>query len=90
MKVNSPLANMEVYVGSVEKQGDQLVINSRGDSTMHAQVFITPQDARDFLRSLLKSPAILLYIIIMPLLGIGAREEQKATSLLDDPINKPW
>ena len=90
MKVNSPLANLEMYVGSVAKQGDQLVIRSREDSSMPAEVFVAPQDAWDFVRSLCRQPLALLYVLAMPFLGMGGRQAEPSTSLLDDPLNKPW
>ncbi len=90
MKVNSPLANMEMYVGSVAKQGDQLVIRSREDSTMPAEVFVAPQDAWDFAKSVCRQPWALLYVLVMPFLGMRGRQEEPSASLLDDPLNKPW
>ena len=90
MKVNSPLANMEMYVGLVIKQGAQLVIHSRDDSSMQAQVYIAPEDAWDFLKGLLRRPSSLLSVLIMPLLGMGKRRHRPTHSVLEDTLNNPW
>lgn len=90
MKVNSPLANMEMYVGFVVKDGVQLVIHSRDDSSMQAQVYIAPEDVWDFLKALLRRPSILLYVLIMPFLGTGKRPQQPTRSVLKDALNNPW
>ena len=90
MKVNSPLANMEIYVGLVIKEGTQLVVRSRDDSSMQAQVYIAPEDAWDFLKGLLRRPSNLLYVLIMPFLGMGKRRQRPTRSVLEDPLNNPW
>jgi len=90
MKVNSPLANMEIYVGLVIKEGTQLVVRSRDDSSMQAQVYIAPEDAWDFLKGLLRRPSSLLYVLIMPFLGMGKRRQRPTHSVLEDTLNNPW
>ena len=93
MKVNSPLANMKIFVGSVAKVPGGLVIESRDDSTMPAEVLIEPRDARDFVVALLKKPLALIYVMIMPLVGFlspATVTEDKAGSGQEDSINKPW
>ena len=69
MKVNSPLANMDIYIGRVSKSSGGLLVESREDSTMSAEILVGPRDARDFLLSLLKKPLVLLYLLALPLIG---------------------
>ena len=93
MKVNSPLANLKIFVGSVSKVPGGLAIASRDDSTMPAEVLIEPGDARDFVLALLKKPSALIYLIVMPMIGFfSTRSESNdnAPARQDDPINKPW
>ena len=93
MKVNSPLANMKIFVGRVAKVPAGLVIESRDDSTMPAEVLIEPRDARDFVVALLKKPVVLAYVMIMPLIGFlspAKESEDEASIALEDSINKPW
>ena len=93
MKVNSPLANMKIFIGSVAKVPGGLVIESRDDSTMPAEVFIEPRDARDFVVALLKKPLALIYVLIMPLVGFlspATVTKEEAGSGQEDSINKPW
>ena len=93
MKVNSPLANMKIFIGSVAKVPGGLVIESRDDSTMPAEVLIEPRDARDFVVALLKKPLALIYVMIMPLVGFfspATVTEDEAGSGQEDSINKPW
>lgn len=93
MKVNSPLANMKIFVGSVAKVPGGLVIESRDDSTMPAEVLIEPRDARDFVVALLKKPLALIYVMIMPLVGFLSPAtviEDEVGSGQEDSINKPW
>ena len=93
MKVNSPLANMKIFIGSVAKVPGGLVIESRDDSTMPAEVLIEPRDARDFVVALLKKPLALIYVLIMPLVGFlspATVTKEEAGSGQEDSINKPW
>ena len=93
MKVNSPLANMKIFVGSVSKVPGGLVIESRDDSTMPAEVLIEPRDARDFVVALLRKPLALIYVMIMPLIGFlspATVSDDEAGSGQEDAINKPW
>ena len=93
MKVNSPLANLKIFVGSVSKVPGGLAIASRDDSTMPAEVLIEPRDARDFVLALLKNPSALIYLIAMPLIGFFSPQpasKDNAPAGQDDPINKPW
>ena len=94
MKVNSPLANMDIYIGRVSKSSGGLLVESREDSTMSAEILVGPRDARDFLLSLLKKPLVLLYLLALPLIGLFSSpvsdEHGGAAGRLDDPLNKPW
>ena len=93
MKVNSPLANMKIFIGSVAKVPGGLAIESRDDSTMPAEVLIEPRDARDFVVALLKKPLSLMYVMIMPLMGFfppATVSDDNVGNGPDDSINKPW
>ncbi len=88
MKVISPLANLDMYVGSVRVQDGQLLIESAEESTMPAEVFIGPQDVRAFLRSLLRNPRGLAWALssVLRPAATGAKQVNR----LQDPLNKPW
>ncbi len=88
MKVVSPLANLDMYVGGVRVQDGQLLIESAEESTMPAEVFISPQDVRAFLRALLTSPRGLVWALTS--VFRPATSTTKQVNRLQDPLNKPW
>ena len=89
MKVLSPLANMTMVIGEVDVEDGRLHIAAGDDSTMSADVFVSPGDARAFAKSLFARPGALLWVLTC-LFRRDTDDAQAAPSRLDDPLNRPW
>lgn len=94
MKVNSPLANVDVRIGSAARRGHELVLRSSADSPMQAEISIGPGEILRTLLRVLLTPSSLLFVLGLPVfwlleaLGVG-RAAGGATQRAPD-INKPW
>lgn len=96
MKVVSPIADLDVFIGTMRRSGNNLVIRSREDSTIETQVTIQASDVLATLGALIRSPSALLYVLLFPFfllrakLGGGRSEDTLRSGPGPDPINKPW
>lgn len=94
MKVNSPLANVDVRIGSAERRGHLLVLRSSADSPMQAEIAIGPGEILRTLVRVLLTPSSLVFVLGLPVfwvleaLGGSARDGGAAQRPPD--INKPW
>lgn len=98
MKVNSPLANVDVRIGSAARRGHLLVLRSSADSPMQAEITIGPGEVLRTLLRVLLTPASLLFVVGLPVFWLlemlrdeaagGAASHEAATRPTD--INKPW
>lgn len=95
MKVVSPIADLDVFIGSMRRSGNDLVIRSSEDSTIETQVTISASDILATLGALLRSPSALVYVLLFPFFLIrgwlGSESDEIARNGPGpDPINKPW
>jgi len=95
MHVRSPLATLEVGIGTVERRGNSLVVHSRPGSTLETEITISAGEVLGMIGRVLATPASLLFVVGLPFfwlrerLGLGVGPEPVRASRRDD-INKPW
>ena len=58
MKVVSRLAKMDFTIGSIERDGDNLVIKSHPDQAMKSKVYMTPEDVAGLLKASLNRSVV--------------------------------
>jgi hypothetical protein len=51
MQVNTKLVKMELEVGSIRRDGDQIVISSDPTQSMPAEVYLTPKDVAGMIKA---------------------------------------
>ncbi len=98
MKVVSPLANLDVFVGDVRAHDGVLVIDSDPESSMPCEVTVSTDDARRFLGALFRDRRALWWVVCAPFRMLGPRRShasgdssaQTGRAVLNDPINRPW
>lgn len=72
MRVYTKLVNMEFIVGSMERDGNNLVIRSDTSKSMPAEVVMSPQDAFSWLKAALK-PSVISFVLALPYLYFKTR-----------------
>ena len=97
VKVQSPLANMEVVIGRVRRAGNDLVLSSRDDSSMEAVITISAAEAVRTAGAVLSTPSGLGFVLGLPFfwlrqrLGWGVSQDSAQNASLNPAnINKPW
>ena len=69
MQVNTKLVRMELEVGSIRRDGDQIVISSDPTKSMPAEVYMTPKDVAGMIKASLNL-SMISYILLFPFLYI--------------------
>ena len=69
MQVNTKLVRMELEVGSIRRDGDQIVISSDSTKSMPAEVYMTPKDVVCIIKASLNL-SMISYILLFPFLYI--------------------
>ncbi|MEP7242814.1 MAG: hypothetical protein ABI885_03920 [Gammaproteobacteria bacterium] len=97
MKVHSPLANMDVGIGEVARQGNDLVLKSRADSSMDAVITISAGEVVRTLGAVLSSPSGLVFVLGLPYFWLREKWGRPAAPAAPSSgparpadINKPW
>lgn len=94
MHVSSPLADIAFHVGRLERRGDQLVIESRADSSLPVTVTLSRADARQVLGAILASPGAILFGLSALVRRSGGDGDAGADAWRRRRdargINKPW
>jgi len=97
MKVRSPLADMDVGIGSVSRAGNDLILKSQADSSVDTEITVSASEVLRTIWLVLSSLAGLVFVLGLPFfwlrerLGLGdaTRDTRGATARPAD-INKPW
>ena len=76
MKVLSRLAKMDFTVGSIERDGDNIVIKSHPAQVMKAKVTMTPDDVMSMLKASLNWPVI-SFALSFPFLYMKAKRAKE-------------
>ena len=95
MKVRSPLANIEVGVDRISRQGNNLVLHSGNGSSIDAQISVSAGEVLRTLGRVLTSLPGLTFVIGLPFFWLrerlgGAGSAAMAGANRADNINKPW
>ena len=69
MQVNTKLVRMELEVGSIRRDGDQIVISSDPTKSMPAEVYMTPKDVVCIIKASLNL-SVISYMFLFPFLYI--------------------
>ena len=100
MRVRSPLADMDVGIGSVSRVGNDLILRSRTGSSVDTEITVSASEVLRTIGLVLSRPAGLVFVLGLPFfwlrerLGIGGAGRaqgapRRATARPAD-INKPW
>lgn len=79
MRVRSKLADVEFRFGSMERKGDELIINSHPDQSMKSRVHVTPDDVLAVLCKFVRSPGAWLFVLGFPYFYYRARKKKSGS-----------
>ena len=96
MKVRSPLADMEIGIGSVSRNGNDLVLRSRYGSSIDTEITVSAGEVLRTIGLVLSRPAGLVFVLGLPFFWLrekvsgttGGATSAAAQRPVD--INKPW
>lgn len=66
MRVTSNLADLNIKLGRISRQGDELVVESAPESSLDARIRVDASDARSMLGKVLKSGAVWGFLLRLP------------------------
>ena len=87
MRVTSQLADVDLEVGDIRREGSVLIVRSAEGSGIPTQVDIHPRDAVQILKAVLRSPGALTFMLMLPVLYWRTRKQANSPA---DNINNPW
>jgi hypothetical protein len=98
MKVQSPLANMDIRIGAVRRAGNELLLQSAQGSSMDATIAVSAREALSIVGRVLGSGGGLTFVLGLPFFWLrqtwaGGKEEQASVTAAvtgESDINKPW
>ena len=99
MRVKSDLADLDIKLGRISRQGDELVVDSAPGSSLDARIRVDASDARSMLGKVLKSGPFWGFLLRLPF-SRPARAPGTPRERADNPawrarrestgLNKPW
>jgi hypothetical protein len=98
MRVASPLANLDVGVGAVRREGNDLVLTSRDGDAVPTVITVSAREVLSTIGTVLASPSGLGFVLGLPFFWLRQRfgRNPGATGLAQRrpggavDINKPW
>ena len=66
MRVKSELADLDIKLGRISRQGDELVVESAPESSLDARIRVDASEARSMLGKVLKSGAVWGFLFRLP------------------------
>jgi hypothetical protein len=95
MKVRSPLADIDIGIGSVARQGNQLVLRSGAGSSIDTEITVSASEVLRTIGLVLSRPAGLVFVLGLPFFWLrerlsGGSAAARATTRRPVDINKPW
>lgn len=66
MRVKSDLADLDIKIGRISREGDELVVESAPESSLDARIQVDSSDARSMLAKVLKSGAVWGFLLRLP------------------------
>ena len=67
MRVKSDLADLQIELGSIRRDGDELVVESAPESSLDASIRVDATEARNILGRMLRSGAVWGFLLRLPL-----------------------
>ena len=89
MKVVSKLANMNLTVGKMYREGNRLVITNEGGEGIPTKVYVHPRDVTGALKAFYKSLSAILFIFFFPWFYIKGLQDQEE-KVTPKSMNNPW
>ena len=89
MKVVSKLANMNLTVGRMYREGSRLVITNEGGEGIPTKVYVHPSDVVGAMGAFFKSLSAILFILLFPYFYIKGRND-KDELVTPKSMNNPW
>ena len=80
MRVSSDLADLDIKIGRIRREGDELVVESAPESSLDARIRVDTSDARSMLGTVLRSGAVWGFLLRLPFsrLGRAAKKRREA------------
>lgn len=75
MRIATKLAKLEFRIGTIQREGDELIIRSHPDQAMKAQARVGLDDVADLVRASLNRD-VLGYLLAVPVLLFRQRHER--------------
>ena len=66
MRVKSDLADLQIELGAIRRDGAELVVESAPESSIDARIRVDAAEARSILGKMLKSPAVWSFLLRLP------------------------
>ena len=66
MRVKSDLADLDIKLGRISREGDELVVESAPESSLDARIRVDAADARSMLGKVLTSGAVWGFLLRLP------------------------
>ena len=66
MRVKSDLADLDIKLGRISREGEELVVDSAPGSSLDARIRVDASDARSMLATVLKSGAVWGFLLRLP------------------------
>lgn len=83
----SPLADLEVTIGELRREGSRLVVTSGAGSTLPATIYLQPHDVARAAGLVLRRPAVWAFLLALP--WLLRRKPPEAPAVARD-VNDPW
>jgi hypothetical protein len=84
VRVTSQLVDMDIEVGSITWRGTSLIVQTTPGVGIDTQIEIGPREVLRILGKILRNPAVVGYVLALPLLCWRARSRKSA-----EPAD-PW
>lgn len=89
MKVVSKLANMNLTVGRMYREGSRLVITNEGGEGIPTKVYVHPSDVVGALGAFVKSLSAISFILFFPYFYVKGKSD-KDEQITPKSMNNPW
>lgn len=96
MKVTSALANMEIGIGDIRRQGNRLILRSDGKSSVDTEISVSAAEVLRTLGRILTTPSSLVFVLGLPYFwwrdrrNAATPDDSAAPEARRADINKPW
>ena len=89
MKVISKLANMNLTVGRMYREGNKLVITNEGGEGIPTKVYVHPSDVLGALGAFFKSFSAIMFILLFPYFYFRSDKDEDRP-VTPKSMNNPW